>query len=105
MSQWLDGPYSQAARVEYLQAKYKTIARLNAIWCQQYTSWEQLEDPRLTLPIGLKKVLEGLQIDHLDMMAFENHLRAWHMGWRCAALKEADPTHLVMAHVGGMVAR
>jgi beta-galactosidase len=101
MSQWLDSPDSRAMRQAFLHERYGSLDGLNRAWCQDYTDWSQVEDPRQSLPIGLKGIVEGLHVDNMDMLAFENHARAWHMGWRCAAAREADPGHPVMSHVGG----
>ena len=101
MSQWLDSPHSRAMREVFLRDKYGSLDELNRVWCQEYTDWSQVEDPRHSLPIGLKGIVEGLHVDNMDMLAFENHARAWNMRWRCEAVREADPGHPVMSHVGG----
>ena len=104
MSQWLDSPSSRAQRVEFLRRRYGSLAGLNAAWLQEYTDWDQVEDPRQSHPLGLKHILEGLHVDNMDMLAFENEMRAWHMRWRCDAVRAADPHHPVMAHAGGSTA-
>ena len=105
MSQWLDGEYSRKERIGYLRTKCGDLAALNAAWQEDFAEWDQVDDPRISAPLGLKLPSEGHHVDNIDVIESENHARSRNMEWRARAVRGADPGHPVMGHVGSMAGR
>jgi beta-galactosidase GanA len=80
---------SIARFLDWLKAKYATIDELNAAWSRRYSSWSQVEPPR---------VFEAVP-DLMDWRAFWfDNLRSW-LKWRTETMRAAGATRTVMTHV------
>jgi len=73
----------------WLQSRYDTLTALNDAWSRRYSSWDQVEPPRIyeTVP------------DQLDWREFWfDNLARW-LRRRVDVVRAADPAHPVMTHV------
>lgn len=82
--------YSQARFREWLQAKYKTLAALNAAWYRQFNSWDQVTPPRFSTILSYA--------DYLDWRAFIDDKLAEDLHTRVVAIRSADPSHPITSH-------
>lgn len=98
---WADFPYlknpefcfcpgSQARFRAWLEAKYKTLAALNAAWYRDYTSWSEVSPPRFPTILSYT--------DYLDWRAFIDDKLAGDLKTRVDAVRSEDHTHPVTSH-------
>lgn len=78
----------RAAFIDWLIAKYETLATLNLVWSKRYGSWEELELPRNG----------GAIKDMVDWRLFFGHILTRELHERVAAVRTIDTTHPVMVH-------
>ncbi|MEV4619256.1 beta-galactosidase [Asanoa sp. NPDC049573] len=80
---------SVAGFVSGLRSAYGSLDALNEAWSRRFSSWDQVEPPRLFEAVP-------------DMLDWRSHWFRTLAGWlerRCAVVRAADPTHPVMTHV------
>ncbi|GIF47346.1 beta-galactosidase/beta-galactosidase [Asanoa ferruginea] len=80
---------SVATFVAGLRASYGSLDALNDAWSRRFSSWDQVEPPRLFEAVP-------------DMIDWRSHWFRNLAGWldrRCAVVRAADPAHPVMTHV------
>ncbi len=98
---WADFPYlkdsefgfnpaTQARFREWLQAKYKTLADLNAAWYRTYTSWDQVEAPRFPTILSYT--------DYIDWRMFIDVKLAEDLAMRTTAIRTFDKVHPIASH-------
>lgn len=77
---------------KWLKEKYGLLEKLHAVWCRHsYTDWTQIRLPRLT----------GPHPEFFDMIRFQNDQQERWFRWRIDVLRDADPTHKLIAHGNG----
>ncbi len=81
---------SQARFREWLKAKYKTLAGLNAAWYRNFESWEQVSPPRFPTILSYT--------DYLDWRAFIDDKLAGDLKTRVEAIRRADAVHPITSH-------
>lgn len=83
---------TEKAFQEWLKEKYKTLENLHSVWCRHsYTDWSQIRQPRSSGPMP----------EFFDMLRFQNdNLEKWFQ-FRIDVLRNADPTHKIIAHGNG----
>lgn len=75
--------------IDWLGAKYGTVAELNRIWGRCYTSWNQVELPRTTETFG----------DFIDWREFQLDTMTAEAQWRLETVRQLDPVHEAYLHV------
>jgi beta-galactosidase GanA len=98
---WADFPYlknpefcfcpgSQERFREWLKAKYKTLAALDAAWYRKFTSWDQVQPPRFPTILSFT--------DYLDWRGFIDDKLASDLKTRVDAIRSSDTTHPITSH-------
>ncbi len=82
--------YTQARFREWLRAKYKTLAALNAAWYRRFTSWQEVSPPRYPTILSFT--------DYLDWRAFITDKLARDLKTRVDAIRSADRDHPITSH-------
>ena len=83
-------PATQARFRKWLQAKYKTLAELNAAWYRTYTSWDQVEAPRFPTILSYT--------DYIDWRMFIDVKLAGDLAMRRKAIRAFDKVHPIASH-------
>lgn len=83
-------PSTQARFRGWLQAKYKTLAGLNAAWYRTYTSWDQVEAPRFPTILSYT--------DYIDWRMFIDVKLAGDLALRSSAIRTFDKVHPIASH-------
>lgn len=83
-------PSTQARFRKWLQAKYKTLADLNAAWYRTYTSWDQVEAPRFPTILSYT--------DYIDWRMFIDVKLAGDLAMRASAIRTFDKVHPIASH-------
>ncbi len=82
--------YSQERFREWLRAKYKTLAALNAAWYREFATWDQVTPPRFSTILSFT--------DYLDWRAFIDDKLAGDLQTRVEAVRGADHQHPITSH-------
>ena len=82
-------PHCHRGFIEWLQAKYGELERLNTVWGRPYGAWDEVEMPRVT---GAITDFVDWREFHLDTMTAEAH-------WRLETVERLDPDHGRYLHV------
>jgi len=82
-------PYCHRGFIEWLQAKYGELERLNEVWGRPYSDWDEVEMPRTT----------GAITDFVDWREFHLDTMTAEARWRLAAVERLDPDHGRYLHV------
>ncbi len=82
--------YTQARFRRSLQAKYKTLAALNAAWYRGFSSWNQVAPPRFPTILSYT--------DYLDWRAFITDKLAADLKTRVMAVRADDHVHPITSH-------
>ena len=83
-------PYTQARFREWLKHKYGSLAALNEAWYRTFQGWDEVEAPRFGTILSYT--------DFMDWKAFIADKIAADLGMKAAAVRRADPTHIVSSH-------
>lgn len=83
-------PSTQARFRRWLQAKYKTLAALNAAWYRTFTSWDQVEAPRFPTILSYT--------DYIDWRMFVDEKLAGDLATRTNAIRTFDKIHPIASH-------
>lgn len=83
-------PSTQARFRRWLQAKYKTLADLNAAWYRTYTNWDEVEAPRFPTILSYT--------DYIDWRMFIDVKLAGDLAMRTSAIRAFDKVHPIASH-------
>jgi len=82
-------PHCKTGFIQWLQAKYGNLDRLNGVWGRCYGSWQQVELP----------YTGGALTDFVDWREFHLDVMTEEARWRLDMTRELDPDHPVYLHV------
>jgi beta-galactosidase len=83
-------PSSQERFRQWLQAKYKTLDRLNEAWHRTFTDWSQVEPPRYGTILTYT--------DFMDWRVYYGYKLAEDLAMRNQAVKSVDADHVTTSH-------
>jgi beta-galactosidase GanA len=83
-------PSTQARFRRWLQARYKTLADLNAAWYRTFTSWDQVGAPRFPTILSYT--------DYIDWRMFIDEKLAGDLAMRVNAIRTFDKVHPITSH-------
>jgi len=78
----------------WLQGRYGSIERLNAVWATHYDDWSQVDPVRTG-------IFERAQVFWMDWRTFMLENVAGFQQLKADAARAADPNHPITAHIGG----
>jgi beta-galactosidase len=83
-------PHTRARFRGWLRDRYVTLEALNAAWYRGFEAWEEVDPPRFGTILSYT--------DFIDWKLFLYDKLAADLGMRAAAVRRADPGHVVTSH-------